>query len=283
MDIESNLAAEKIAEQLKRMRTMERNLPDFLNDSEKDVCPICKGTMWELYEENGVQYYRECSCGLRKKLIKENQLRYADLPEELKEYRLDNFRLDIYREDKSKKLIKSVMEVVEYWISHYDEMKEKGMGFYFYSRTKGSGKTRMIASIANDLLDKDEIVKFASTTQILYEIKASWDKENGFSENELINDLCNTDVLVFDDFGIENQTAQWVGERFYHIINQRYQSKKITIFTSNSLLEELNCDSRITNRIRERTYQIPFPEESIREYIGSDNMRELVEKIRKEV
>ena len=46
-------------------------------------------------------------------------------------------------------------------------------------------------------------------------------------------------------------------------------------------MESLRYDERITNRIKERTYQIPFPEESVRDIIARDNMRELAEVIRR--
>lgn len=38
-------------------------------------------------------------------------------------------------------------------------------------------------------------------------------------------------------------------------------------------------DDRITNRIKERTYQIAFPEESVRDYIAKKNQEELLKKI----
>ena len=118
--------------------------------------------------------------------------------------------------------------------------------------------------------------------QILNEIKASWDRRNNphteLTESGLLSFLSTTKVLVIDDFGTE-QAKDWIGERFYQIINSRYVDKKITIFTSNSKLDFLNYDDRITNRMKERTFQIPFPEESVREIIARNNIKELVNAI----
>ena len=116
--------------------------------------------------------------------------------------------------------------------------------------------------------------------QILNEIKSSWGKDNNMSESRLLDDLANTEILIIDDFGTE-QVKDWISERFYQIINSRYVDKKVTIFTSNLPLDELQYDERITNRIKERTFRIPFPEESVRDIIAEKNMKELVDNNKK--
>ena len=70
---------------------------------------------------------------------------------------------------------------------------------------------------------------------------------------------------MIDYFGTELIT-EWVGEKFYQIVNGRYINKKVTIFTSNHDLKTLNYDDRITSRIRERSYLVHYPEESVREF-----------------
>lgn len=88
-----------------------------------------------------------------------------------------------------------------------------------------------------------------------------------------------TEILIIDDFGTE-QVAPWINDRFYQIINDRYVNKKVTIFTSNVKLEKLQYDDRITNRILESTYQIHFPEESIRGYIAKKNTQEMIQNLK---
>ena len=138
----------------------------------------------------------------------------------------------------------------------------------------------MAVSIANELIYEEQVqVKFATSLQILSEIKASWGRDKEFGESKLLDYLSTTTVLVIDDFGTE-QVKDWIGERFYQIINNRYVDKKITIFTSNSRLDLLEYDKRIVSRIKERCFQIPFPEESIRDIIAQQNMDELIEGIK---
>lgn len=155
------------------------------------------------------------------------------------------------------------------------------MGLYLYSNTKGSGKTRMAVSVANELIyDKKIQVKFATSLQILNEIKASWNKDGSqISESKLMNFLSTTEILIIDDFGVE-KFHDWIDEKFNDIINYRYSNKKITIFTSNIKLDALRYDDRIISRIKERTFQIPFPEESVRDIIAGWNMNELIAGIK---
>lgn len=246
-----------------------------------DTCPICHDTGWEQYEENGYTYCRECKCGIRQRQIMNNRLSFANIPESFRNMRLESFDISTYGDAKSRNKAETAVKAINYWLSDFETMQERGMGLYLYSETKGSGKTRMAVSIANELMyEKNIQVEFATSLQILNEIKAIWDnRDREYSESKLLDFLCTTTVLIIDDFGTE-QAKEWIGERFYQIINSRYVDKKITIFTSNSRLDLLKYDDRITNRIKERTFQIPFPEESVRDAIARRNMSELIKGIK---
>ncbi len=254
-------------------------------NSINDICPFCKNTGWETIPDGGQGTSIECRCGIRQKEKMSSRLRFAALPESFQNTRLRNFDLSIYKSKESQKKIATTVKVIEYWIKNLDAMKENGTGLYLYSYTKGSGKTRMAASIANELIYEKKIqVKFATSLQILNEIKATWNNRNKndeYTESKLLDFLSTATILIIDDFGMET-FKDWIDDKFNHIINSRYNEKKITIFTSNFSLEQLKYDERIKNRILERTFQIPFPEESIREVIAKQNMMELIGTMRRE-
>jgi DNA replication protein DnaC len=155
-------------------------------------------------------------------------------------------------------------------------MKAEGIGLYLFSETKGSGKTRMATSLANELMQEhDMTVRFTTSLDILSEIKATWNNDAEFkSGSQLLHYLNTAEVLVIDDFGTE-ATKDWIDERFYQIINTRYVNKLITIYTSNYSLDDLQYNDRITNRIKERVYQVRFPEESIRDGIAAARERRM--------
>lgn len=250
------------------------NLPGF-------ECQVCHGSGWVFWRDaDGIEFGKRCDCGLVNQQIMSRKLRFANIPEAFADLELSGFRTDIYKQDESQKIANVVCSAVKYYMDHIAEMKGAGMGLYLFSKAKGSGKTRMAASIANELIKKYRMqVKFAGSVQIVNEIKASWSSRDE-SESSLLSALASVDVLVIDDFGAE-VPKDWIGERFYAIINGRYQDKLPTIFTSNSNLEDLRYDERIVNRIKERTYQIPFPEESIRDVIAAENRKALISGIQK--
>jgi DNA replication protein DnaC len=230
-------------------------------------CPICHGSGWELYVgDDGNEYARECQCGIRKKQIQENRLSFASIPVNYQNVALTDMRTSYYSKQDSKDVFKATMGLVKWYLEHLDENMKSGKGIYFWSETKGSGKTMLTTALANELIHKHhKTAKFATSLDILGEIRATYDKDSGTSESKLLRDLVSTDFLVIDDFGTERAT-DWAGEKFYQIVNSRYINNKVTFYTSNWNLKTLKYDDRITNRVREKSYLVHFPEESIREY-----------------
>ena len=214
--------------------------------------------------EDGQEFASECSCKYRQKSRRDSMRFFASIPDAYRDSRLYDFDLDVYQSERSRETVKNAFDLVKCWYSDFAEMRKKGMGLYICSRAKGSGKTRLAVSIANEFLkDSSVSVKFAATLQIFEEFKKSWGKDAEVRESDLSLELMNVDVLILDDFGTEVSGNAWMKERLYSIINARYVENKIMIFTSNhylSELQELGFDERILDRIREKTYRIVFPE-----------------------
>lgn len=244
-------------------------------------CPKCKGTGQEWYTKNGLDYVRECDCGIMQRKKLNMKLTFADIPKAFEDVRLDNFDDSVYQTEQGKKRIRIVGNTVKYWLQNLETMKEEGLGLYINSGTKGSGKTRLAISIANELIYQYGMsVKFATSMRIINEIKSTWESGAEYTESELLNQLSRAQVLIIDDFGTE-QAKTWINEKFYSIINERYINKKLTIFTSNYSLSDLQCDERITNRIEEMTLPVVFPEESVRVLIANRNKCDMIEAIRR--
>ena len=193
---------------------------------------------------------------------------------------LKTFRTSVYKRPESLETIQMACKAIKLYLEEFEAMHKDGMGLYLWSQTKGSGKTRMAASIANDLMrDKGKQVKFSTSLSIIQEIKKTWDDKEKRSESRLLDALATTDILIIDDFGTEQPTP-WINDKFYQIINERYINRKITILTSNVALDCLKYDDRITDRLEERSYQIAFPEESVRKHIAERNSQEMIERLR---
>ncbi len=240
----------------------------------ESICPICDGTGWIVDKDNNAT---PCECYQKKLLF--NRIQFANIPETYRDLRLDSFRGGYYAD---KETFSVAVDCIKSWLKDVPKMAKQGVGLYLWSNTKGSGKTRMATSIANELIHNHNMnVKFVTSLDILAEIKSTWSNDNleFSSESQLIRFLTKTDVLVIDDFGTEYHANghSWIDDKFYQIINSRYMNRLITIFTSNYQLEKLRYDDRITNRINERTYQVHFPEESVRNMIAAIRQQNIKE------
>lgn len=270
----------------RRSTTRENSSAHSWTPEREEVCPICQGSGWmPKVGEDGREIYVDCTCGSRKRDILAGRLHFASIPGAFQEARLYQFDLGIYRDGGSRKLIAASYDCIRCWLEDFREMQGAGMGLYIFSGTKGSGKTRMAASIANELIHEKGIsAKFCSSVQIISEIKKSWGRDTDMTEGRLLDDLSRAEVLVVDDFGTEkygtkNGKMDWLDSKFYQIMNERCANKMVTVFTSNYSINDLPYDARLVSRIKERTYQIPFPEESVREHISERNMADLMERV----
>lgn len=273
--------------------TIRKMFPDLialrtkhLNDSEETApayrCEKCRDTGWEIVKEpDGHEFCRECSCGYLQRHRLNGRLKFATIPKEFEGQTVDNFQTDCYSTAANRELAAMAQTIAKRYVEKFDEIQETGKGLYFYSRVKGSGKTRLAVSIANDLIEKKFIqAKFATTIQILDQIKATWGgiSKNEESEQKLIHDIVSVPVLVIDDIGVE-AVKDWINERFYNILNGRMIEKRVTIFTSNCKIEELNFDDRITNRIVKMALPVQFPDESIRTAIARKENDDLLDRL----
>ena len=248
-----------------------------MTSQDSDVCPICHGDEWVLEIIDGKEVATPCIC--RAKAIRKRRMAFAELPDGLSDIRLASFSISVYTNEESRQKARIACQIVKEYLDMFKDAKRKGMGLYICSETKGSGKTRMAASIANELMEKHNTqVKFSTSMRILTEIRRSYDPGTAMTESQLLSALSTTEVLVIDDFGTERVT-DWVKDKFYEIINNRYVDKKVTIFTSNEPIEDLKYDDRITNRIKEMCYQVNFPEESVRDHIADKNMQDMMDKV----
>lgn len=258
-----------------------------LNDSgetaEKTTykCQKCRDSGYYEIEKDGYIFSRECECGKIQRDRLAGWLRFATIPKEFEGQTVDNFRTDCYSTPQSQELAKLAKHLAKQYVEQFQEIRETGKGFYFHSGVKGSGKTRLAVSIANDIITRYMVgAKFATTIQILDQIKSTWGEKSGEPVNErrLIDDIISVPVLVIDDIGVE-KPKDWINERFYNILNGRMIEKRITIFTSNYRIGELQLDDRIVNRIEKMALPIEFPAESIRSAIARKENSDLLDRL----
>lgn len=213
---------------------------------ESEICSYCNGSGWEPAETG--EKVRRCRCLSSVRV--ERLLAEARIPKRYEHCDLDSF----LPRDESQKMGKIYVQ------RFLDKYPQIDVGLIFLG-TCGVGKTHLaVALLKQVILEKGDSGLFYDFRDLLREIQASWNSISQTSEMDVLRPVLDAKVLVLDELGA-NKPTEWVRDTIAHIINCRYNDKKITIFTSNYLDspikpgEETLAD-RIGVRLRSRLYEM---------------------------
>lgn len=117
-------------------------------------------------------------------------------------------------------------------LSSYVEISDDKNWFYI-SGEVGVGKTHIAVALAQLYLLQEESVYFANLAKLLEDLRP--DSEN---KKQVMQKVLTCKVLILDDIGKE-KLSEWVLERLFIIVNERYAWDRKIIFTSNITLEDL--------------------------------------------
>ncbi len=251
-------------------------------DEKMPECPKCKnrGVFRRSFDQNGVElfgddmnsagsydYYYPCECvGRKNQNTLKNNKKFSAVPQLYADADFSNFQIKIYSKVNSLERASVALRDSKAFVDNFEKFDERGLGLFIYSEARGSGKTRLASSIANELIKKDVRIRYESANRILSEIQKAW-SDSGVSENAILKNYIEPRVLIIDDFGARSG-KDWMDEKFLMIIDARYQNKNITIFTSNYEIERLPFhDMRIIDRLSDvnRFHTIRMPDESVRQ------------------
>jgi DNA replication protein DnaC len=208
------------------------------------VCHACDGSGWEP-AEGGVRRCR-CTESLRiARLIAE-----ARIPKRYEHCDLDSYLPTHESQKKAKAYVQRFT----------DKYPQVDVGLLFLGNC-GVGKTHLAVSLLKQVIStKGDGGLFYDFRDLLREIQASWNTVSQGSEWSILRPVLDAKVLVLDELGA-NKPTEWVRDTIAHIINCRYNDKKLTIFTSNYLDTpakpgEESLTDRIGVRLRSRLYEM---------------------------
>lgn len=236
---------------------MEHNREVALNS---DICPVCGGTGYELYRqrvggyETPFEFAKPCTRCKREWRLHD----MTGVPPQFRDADLSKFSFDSYSRDMG-----NLRKIAEDFLRNYQDRWEKlGKGLYLWSKTAGSGKTFLACCLAKSVMVKyDMQMRFITVPDYLSKVGGSYKRQQGEYDESTVYREC--DLLIFDDVGAQ-KTGEWQMQEIFRIINERLNTGKIIIFTSNMCPEDLNLDDRIIGRIMKKSVVLQMPEESIR-------------------
>jgi DNA replication protein DnaC len=110
-------------------------------------------------------------------------------------------------------------------------------GLLLYSRGNGTGKTHLLAACLIELVRRGKNGRFLRPADFYARIKATFGKnsfgEDCESEEEILADYAETDVLLIDDIGTGRSGSPWEEEKLYLLVDQRLGHGRITLVSTN--------------------------------------------------
>jgi DNA replication protein DnaC len=151
-----------------------------------------------------------------------------------------------------------LVRAVRAYAGDIDAELDAGRGLWFMGDV-GTGKTTLAMLVSRAALAAGRSVAIYSMPRLMGLLASTYDSSSEATEETLIDRLVQVDLLHVDDVGAKTK-SDWVIERFYSIVNGRYEEQKSVVMTTNirdrgALRKEVG--ERTVSRLTEMCTEIP--------------------------
>lgn len=195
----------------------------------EQACPlgVCDGSGWILGPEDMA---RPCEC--REQRLRRAHVRdvASAIPPRYRGVSFDRPPITEMARDMSSR---QAVSVVHGFINDLEEHLAAGRGLWLMGNT-GTGKTTLGMLIAKAVMSAGKTAAVYFTPTLLTRIRLTYqaaDAENHY--DAFFRRLTSVDLLYIDDLGSERHT-DWVVEQLYALVNERYETQRSMLVTSNA-------------------------------------------------
>jgi len=193
--------------------------------AQKD-CPLCDGTGWKPVVVNGIERFTPCDCQTLER--SGNLLKQSRIPPRYEHCELENFAV---RKIQGTDQENSSLRAAKFTAAKFVEEYPTNFGLLFAGPT-GVGKTHLAVAVIRELmLRKGVECLFYDFHDLLKAIRDSYNPGTQNTEIGVLQPVLDAEVLLLDELAGANP-SDWVKETLHHIINWRYNYKKVTIITT---------------------------------------------------
>lgn len=265
-------------------------------------CPQCEGSGWKVVERTteGAQALAadkpgagagepkmvwavpcDCTTGDRT----ERALQRARVPERYRHCDFENYETDNDIENVTREQLASwnrslaqAKLLVQRFADEFPVGSEHGL---LLIGPCGVGKTHLVVSALKTIVLRGHSGLFYDYRELLKAIQDSYNPENQATEMSVLEPVLQTEILVLDDVG-SSKPSPWALETVGHVLNTRYNEKRVTLLTTN-FLDSAAGDSNGSapaHNSRVAGMRAPAIEDSLTERVGKRIRSRLYEMCR---
>jgi DNA replication protein DnaC len=222
---------------------------------EDAACPlgVCDGSGWVLGPEDVA---RPCECRERRRTRARIRGIASAIPARYRGVSPDRPPIsEMERDPRHRTVVRAVREFAD----TIDQRLDAGEGLWLMGDV-GTGKTTLAMLVSKAAVEAGRTVAIYSLPRLLYRIRNTYEAEAGEdSYLEFCERLARVDLLHLDDLGAEKR-SDWVLEQLYAIVDERYESERSMVVTTN--LDQGALEEQIGPRTVSRLVEIcgdPLP------------------------
>jgi DNA replication protein DnaC len=251
-------------------------------------CPLCQGSGWKVVErtEKGAQplstdkpgaglgepkmvWAVACDCTTGDRT--ERALQRARVPERYRHCDFENYETDNEIENVTREQLanwnRSLTQakmLVQRFATDFPVGSEHGL---LLMGPCGVGKTHLVVSAMKSIVLRGHSGLFYDYRELLKAIQDSYNPENQATEMSVLEPVLKTEILVLDDVG-SSKPSLWALETVGHILNTRYNEKRVTLLTTNFLDSDAAVANPTSPAPRVAGMRAPTIEDSLTERVG---------------
>jgi DNA replication protein DnaC len=219
-------------------------------------CPLCGGTGWKTVEhgpeeekparvsrtnttqstDSGKRVWAvPCDCTGKDRSAR--VIGRARVPNRYEHCDFDNFDTKLYDNENGPEFpkwnhaLEQAKVVTEAFARDYPAGPDTGL---LLMGPCGAGKTHLGVAVLKQIVLRGHAGLFYDYRELLKEIQGSYNPESQTSELGVLEPVLTADVLLLDDLGA-GKPSPWALETVGHILNSRYNERRITLLTTNYL------------------------------------------------
>jgi DNA replication protein DnaC len=222
-------------------------------------CPICEGSGWKVVErttqdaqplsadkpggaagEPKMVWAIPCDCTVGDRT--ERVLAKARVPERYRHCDFANYETDNEIEnvpraqlDAFNRSLAQAKLVVERFAAEFPVGNEHGL---LLMGPCGVGKTHLAVAALKEIVLRGHSGLFYDYRELLKEIQDSYNAESQATEMGVLEPVLKAEILVLDDIG-SSKPSLWALETVGHVLNTRYNEKRVSLLTTNFLDAEV--------------------------------------------